>query len=368
MKPSFCKLHTITWATLAAVHVANPAAARPLHRGDLTFQNPYHYLPGWYDSLVTLNPLTSWVSSGVSSLVDNLIPATAPAGRPSNRDLSTRYVVYAYDDTKAPTGAPDPSHIEGFNVVNLAFYTHNGGGEGAITKWVKASDEARREIKQKYADAGISLMVAVGGESDKPQSSGISGADYAKKVAAFVKKYQLDGVDLDYEEFDLFEKKKSVKWLVNFTNTLRQELGWDYWITHAPIAPWFSQDSYKSASYVDVERQTNDAIDWYNIQYYNQGKNAYTTCKSLYWDSTSTGYKGTSISEIHKQGKIPNEKLIIGKPGAKNLASNGWMSPADIGKCVAEGIQDGWKGGVMYWEYPGITKERLQTLKDAAGL
>lgn len=39
----------------------------------------------------------------------------------------------------------------------------------------------------------------------------------------------------------------------------------------AAVAPWFSP-IYTAGSYTKVDQTVGDLIDWYNIQFYNQGK------------------------------------------------------------------------------------------------
>lgn len=65
---------------------------------------------------------------------------------------------------------------------------------------------------------------------------------------------------------------KAEQWLIDYTNALRQELpSGQYILTHAPVAPWFSKAAYKSGAYVTIDQKAGDSIDWYNIQFYNQG-------------------------------------------------------------------------------------------------
>ena len=119
-----------------------------------------------------------------------------------------------------------------------------------------------------------------------------------------------------------FAGHQAEAWLVTLTQTLRQELPRPrYFITHAPVAPWFSGDGYVGGGYREVHRQVGNLIDWvrrgegfgkrdnmrliprawpqYNVQYYNQGYNQYLTCQSILWDSGGK-YPGTSVFEIHR--------------------------------------------------------------------
>lgn len=52
-------------------------------------------------------------------------------------------------------------------------------------------------------------------------------------------------------------------WLISLTETLRQELPRPrYFISHAPIAPWFSSKGYPGGAYREIHRQVGHLIDW----------------------------------------------------------------------------------------------------------
>ena len=61
------------------------------------------------------------------------------------------------------------------------------------------TDAQRSSVKSQYAAAGIKLIVSVFGSSDVPTTTGADPVDTANTVGAWVKKYNLDGVDVDYE-------------------------------------------------------------------------------------------------------------------------------------------------------------------------
>jgi chitinase len=50
-----------------------------------------------------------------------------------------------------------------------------------------------------YHDAGISLIVSAFGSTDTPTTNRHDPTTVANNLAAFVLKYNLDGVDIDYE-------------------------------------------------------------------------------------------------------------------------------------------------------------------------
>ena len=61
------------------------------------------------------------------------------------------------------------------------------------------TDAQRSLVKSQYAAAGIKLVVSVFGSTDVPTSTGADPVTTANTVATWVKRYDLDGVDVDYE-------------------------------------------------------------------------------------------------------------------------------------------------------------------------
>jgi chitinase len=103
-------------------------------------------------------------------------------------------------------------------------------------------------------------------------------------------------------------------WLITFTQTLRASLPQgQYIVTHAPVAPWFSAGLYASGAYATVNAKVGNLIDWYNIQFYNQGTSEYTTCAGLLSQSSSA-WPNTAVFQLAAGGVALN-KIVIGKPG-----------------------------------------------------
>lgn len=168
--------------------------------------------PTW--SMNPFSSLANWLSKGIKESLWS--PTPTFDGHGHGHPEAPHFVLYGNSDNGAQHGVPEPENIEGFNTYNVAFYTTKGP-QGALESWTKAKDDDRAALKKKYADKGISLVVSVGGEGDKPQSDKRDPHEYAQEVAKFVKKYNFDGADLDYEEFDIFGRMRVVWWLVVFT-------------------------------------------------------------------------------------------------------------------------------------------------------
>jgi chitodextrinase len=91
-------------------------------------------------------------------------------------------------------------------------------------------------------------------------------------------------------------------------------------------------------------------VDWYNVQFYNQGADEYTTCDGLF-EKSSAAWPGTSVFELHTVQGIPLDKIVVGKPGIASQAANGFIGTAELAVCAAAAALKGWNAGIMTWEY-----------------
>ncbi|KAL1747810.1 glycoside hydrolase family 18 protein [Schizophyllum fasciatum] len=273
------------------------------------------------------------------------------------------FVVYG-DTTATPSaGPPAVADIKGFDVYAMSFLLLAGAWDKA-SEWTTLSADERKTIKSQYADAGIKLIVAVFGATDVPTSSGADPVATAKNISSWVKQYDVDGVDVDYEDFNAFNAGdgSGEKWLADFTTQLRADLPkGDYIITHAPVAPWFSPSKWGGGGYLKVNEQVGDLIDWYNIQFYNQGTTEYTTCDSLLNTSSST-WPESALFQIIASG-VDADKLVIGKPATTGDANNGYIAPETLAQCLQTAKAAGWGAGAMSWQYPHAASEWISTVR-----
>jgi len=242
--------------------------------------------------------------------------------------------------------------------------------EGAFDKaaeWTQLSASQRSSIKSQYAAAGIKLIVSLFGSTDAPTSSGADPVATANTMAAWVKQFGLDGVDVDYEDFNAINAGdgRAEAWLASFTRQLRVQLPQGtFLLTHAPVAPWFSPNKFGGGAYLQVHSTVGSLIDWYNVQFYNQGSSEYTTCAGLLTTSSNT-WPGSALFQIAASG-IPLSKLVIGKPATTGDASNGFMSTSTLAGCVQQAKNQGWNGGVMVWEFPDAAAAWIQSVRSLA--
>lgn len=242
------------------------------------------------DSIQTAS-VSSRKSKGISGSASASVSATgsvsvsASAASPSKSSSSgsatswsaPHYVIYSdnWMDTM-----PDASLLSSYNRFILAFWMSDRGAVDNAQMWEQFTDAYRQQIITDYHAAGVALMVSAFGSTDAPTMNGVDPTTCAQQLAAWVKQYGLDGVDIDYEDMPAMNSNKAEAWLITFQTELRRQLpAGQYLISHAPVAPWFtSAADYVSGAYVEIHQQVGSGIDFYNIQFYNQGDGVYEDC------------------------------------------------------------------------------------------
>jgi len=246
----------------------------------------------------------------------------------------------------------------GYNVVILSFYMANGPWDAAQT-WQSMTEDQRTDAIEYAHQNNASVLVSAGGATFDFASAVNKGVDNAKefctKASSWAVKYGLDGVDFDMElppgDSGPFEDGTAINWLVACSLAAREVLGDKRLISHAPQGPYLGTWAGNARGYVAVYRQAPDAIDFFNIQFYNQG-NLYNSYDTLFISNPSM--PETSLKEMNQNG-IPFEKMVVGKPITTGDASNGYVDPCTLYKWgLRANSEFGWKTGFMGWMYtPG---------------
>eukprot|EP01084_Bolivina_argentea_P029989 55636_1 len=186
------------------------------------------------------------------------------------------------------------------------------------------SNELRTAIKGIYDSHNITLFISAGNSYlytifDYPQRDRRVATDVATSLSQYAVNYSYDGVDINWQEPLYFNHNGDGEiWLTNFTAVLYNTLSNEptkYYITHSPAAPSFG-GTYTQGAYLTVHTNVGHMIDWYNIQFCNQGI-SYNTFETMFiesigWSSNSSVYqmiKGQNAYGI----SIPAEKIVIGK-------------------------------------------------------
>ncbi|KAI9058744.1 glycoside hydrolase family 18 protein [Trametes sanguinea] len=297
-----------------------------------------------------------------SALASLSVGFAAPHARRAQIPSGPKFVVYTDAAIDSTTVLPPLEQIAGFNVVNMAFLLTSGPAD-QVAKWAALPADQRQQLKQQYNSAGVSLVVSAFGETEHPTSQ--DPATVANGLAQFVLNNDLDGIDIDYEEFELVVQQPGVgeAWLTTLTQTLRQQLPQGQFIlSHAPVGPWFQPTFCPGGCYITVDKNVGSLIDWYNIQFYNQSPSpGYEDCNTLL---NSAG--GSSIFEIKANGVDVN-KLVIGKPGTTaDITNGGFIDPATLNTCIQQAVSNGWNAGVMAFQFPHADTTWISTVKGNA--
>ncbi|KAJ3015597.1 UNVERIFIED_CONTAM: hypothetical protein HDU68_012653 [Siphonaria sp. JEL0065] len=283
----------------------------------------------------------------------NSVPSPNPVPNPPS---SARKVVYIDSSAHGvPTGADFsvPGYADNaYNIIVICFWLDNAVYDMA-NNWMNLDERTRQEYLNAYHQAGKIVLVSAFGSTEFPTTGhGVDPVTSANNIADFAIKYGFDGVDVDYEDNPAMNQGIGEDWVITYTRTLRSRLPYPYIISHAPQAPYFINDKryYPSGAYLRIDQAVGDLIDFYNVQYYNQGNTAYDTCETLFYASGGV-FPGTSVFEIAANG-VPLNKIVIGKPITRaGVVNTGFMEAVDMAACIADARGNGWNAGVMGWQY-----------------
>ncbi|KAK2460267.1 hypothetical protein APHAL10511_007656 [Amanita phalloides] len=274
-----------------------------------------------------------------------------------------------YSDMFSPS-PPSASEINGFNVFNLGFLLTHKPYDNALS-WEQLDTDQQTSIKSQYAGAGIKLLASAFGSTERPTTSGADPIAAANWMGKWVIDNQLDGIDVCYLDYEAFDKRdgSAKDWLISYTQQLRTILPTDrYIVTHAPVAPWFSPGLWNGEGYLVVDSVVGNLINWYNVQFFNQGATEYTTCNGLIVESSSA-FPQSAAFQIAANGVLLN-KIVIGKPATPNDGHSGYMNTTTLASCLSEAKSFDWSksrrvlygsnvnqvmpaaAGVAVWQYP----------------
>jgi chitinase len=240
-----------------------------------------------------------------------------------------------------------------------------------------------RDWVEKMHSKGKKVILAYGGAAEGPASvpgyyEKYTAADTAKAMAKVVTDNGLDGVELDWEDGAADIKSgllptglcgpvgnqtcgegPAVQWLIDLTKNLRgllpREKG--FTISHTPVAPYFNLGYAKIAKAVAAE------IDFFTVQFYNQGEGRYTTYDGLINKETFPDNPSAwptwdgSLKNILQVTGLPASKIIVGKyVTASKDGNNGHVEPDVLGGWLQKAGGEGMSvGGVMAWQFGSDT-------------
>ncbi|GMK54028.1 hypothetical protein CspeluHIS016_0106140 [Cutaneotrichosporon spelunceum] len=263
------------------------------------------------------------------------------------------YSIYLNDEFSYDAW-PGPDKIKPYNRALMAFW-QTDGAVATPASWQSFTDEQRQAILSAYHGAGIALMVSAFGDADKVISRKTDPVATAQAIAAWVKKYAVDGVDIDLEDFTPLQNERdfSLDWLTKFHTELAAQLPGAP-ISSTPTA-WMYGSAFGSADsvYCKLHAAVGDKISWYQLQLYNGQKGAWNTCENTLWNSSDAAF--LSLGQVASMCGIPQSSITVGRlwdptdlatPDSRDQIP----APADNGACIAQAKAHGYPGtGMMVW-------------------
>jgi len=283
------------------------------------------------------------------------IPLSSQATVP--HPIKAIYIDYKGINWNAPEQTVLDALNAGWNVIILAFYLSSGTPADMAVAWQGVSAANKQATMNTIHQKGGIVLVSLGGSTDTPFSR--NAATVGQQVANWAKNNYLDGVDFDLENFDSgfrggsLSASQTVDWVANVTNAARNVLGSGGVISHAPQAPYFgpvgttSTWAGSTGGYTGVYLKA-PGINFFNVQFYNQGASCYVDYNGLFVKSCSN-FPLTAVQEI-ASGGIPLSKIVVGKYILTSDASNGYIAPATLHTYFQTAQTNlGWNAGVMAW-------------------
>lgn len=279
------------------------------------------------------------------------------------RNVGERVVIYMdWKISWSDLGGDIKSAIEqGATHVVLGFFMSDRGPADAAQVWAQMTDGEKQEVMAHAKSQGAKVMVSAGGATENVEGfvlqNSPTGDEYGKAAALWCKEHMLDGVDFDLElspgNSAPFKDGTFISWAVAATKAARLVLGPSGIISHAPQAPYFSPAwAGPKAGYVDIYKQTGSDIDFFFIQYYNQGVGIYDTSNQIFLDPGDAWAAGSAIVDLTKAG-IPSDRIVVGKPVAMTgMANNGMVEALTLAKWINSARTNSllkYQGGVGGW-------------------
>jgi hypothetical protein len=324
------------------------------------------------------------LSSQTASAAAPAMLSSANAPRSASNVSAQRRVIYidqpdSWYPPEAEAATITAAVDAGFNVIILAFWCSNGqqipgGACDMCAAWERDVPPQLQISTVQYAHSkGAIVMAAAGGATDYPWES-LSGSNFGTLAANWAVRNNLDGVDFDVENYQQgfvmypgSTSQQAVDYLVDATKAARSVLAvlpTPTYISHAPQVPYFGPVGGSSleywagalGGYTSVYLALpSGSIDFFNMQFYNQGGGMYVDYAGLFQISGSD-FPGTAVTQLASYG-IPLSTIVVGKyldPDNPSDGVNGYVDPLTLGQFLGQAQkQYAFTPSVMVWQWPG---------------
>lgn len=176
---------------------------------------------------------------------------------------------------------------------------------------IKTPSRLKKVVELKKENPNLKVLLSIGGweagNFSEMAADPVHRVNFAKNCLAAVEKYDLDGIDIDWEypsssSAGISSSPADIKNFNLVIRDLRIALGSDKLVTIA---------TYAKVKYFDLHT-LNQYLDFVNIMTYDMGKPPYHNA-ALY-PSSASKYSCDEAVEKHHTSGMPYEKLVLGVP------------------------------------------------------
>ena len=275
---------------------------------------------------------------------------------------SPRYIIYYNSDASPPTALVGTPYTD----VILSFITVSPDAPRAGPVSLVVPDKlgpALDVIPRLQAEGKRVLISFGGGDMTRDDYSSVVGRtdDLAEAIAAFAARHGFDGVDIDFEVSAALHRDRPPglfdgrRFLVNLTRALRARLPDGALLSHAPQAPYLDP-GWHGGPYLDVIRETGDAIDWITVQYYNNPDYeapVATRIVGVAPTPVATSYSGLAATWLP-------DRVLVGLPVYRDDAASGHLPPGEVVAkvvCPLRARFGAGFGGLTGWQFSTLTAD-----------
>ncbi len=268
-----------------------------------------------------------------------------------------RYVVY-YNSDASPLIAA--THSDYTHII-VSFVRVGVDSAGQLQLLFPTKMDGQWDSIASLQNQGKKVLISYGGgDAQTSEYNALIGREQevAKLLAGVVKRYHLNGIDIDFEASEMFHQQRAKgvgdgrAFLIALNRALREQLpAPHYLLTHAPEPPYLDRE-WHGGPYLDILHHSGAMIDWITIQYYNNpGFN------------NPISKRATAYSKlVELQGSLgwSSRKLVVGKPIYKADSVNGHLSPNAIIKDIIKPLLKQYGssfGGLAGWQFSTKTED-----------
>ena len=196
-------------------------------------------------------------------------------------------------------GVPGMAPNNIYNFFSLELWTNSFGPTQSAIVWANPAtylgpdtafgsnnNDIKQNIAAEYQNAGSRILISAFGNVEFPTTAQENPVAVATKLADFVINNHFHGVNVKYQDMPALDSGTAEAWLISFYTELRILLP-DHIIV-ATVKPSYCTTPHHK--YYQVNAAVGEKIDFYVVEYYNDG-NTYDTYDKLFVSNSGAAVK-----------------------------------------------------------------------------